>query len=258
MIYDFDGERYQVASAHQQEWGRRLIEELPLAGNERILDLGCGDGTVTRELAEALGGGTVVGMDASPGMIAAARRKVRSNLSFELLDINELAYIEAFDIIISNAALHWINDHRQLLARVRRALRDGGLVRFNFAGEGNCAAFIAVVIEVMNERRFVPHFNGFTWPWYMPAVSTYAALVEQSGLRESRVWFENADRYFPDHLTMTRWIEQPSLVPFLEWLPVADQSVFRDLVVERMIKLTRQHDGRCFETFRRIQVTARR
>ncbi len=100
------------------------------------------------------------------------------------------------------------------------------------------------------------HFAAFDWPWYMPAVDEYRALVESSELRDVRVWGENADRYFPDVAAMIRWVDQPSLVPLLACVPDRGKERFRDYVVRRMIEETKQDDGRCFETFRRINVSA--
>lgn len=72
MAHEFDGKKYAEASAHQKEWGMKLIQELSISGSERILDLGCGDGALTSQLA-ALTQGTVIGIDASQGMIETAR-----------------------------------------------------------------------------------------------------------------------------------------------------------------------------------------
>jgi trans-aconitate 2-methyltransferase len=133
MIHEFDGEKYEKASAHQREWGMRLIRELDLQGPERILDLGCGDGALSAHMADLVPHGEVVGIDASRGMIEAARSKERKNLWFLLMDINELNYTERFDVVFSNAALHWIKDHKRLLRNVSHALCKGGRLRFNFA-----------------------------------------------------------------------------------------------------------------------------
>jgi len=141
MTHEFDGKKYEQASAHQKEWGTKLITELDLLGTERVLDLGCGDGAVSARIAELVPNGEVVGIDASRGMVEAARAKGRKNLRFLLMDINELNYSDEFDVVFSNATLHWIKDHKHLLRNVGRALRQGGRLRFNFAGEGNCSRF---------------------------------------------------------------------------------------------------------------------
>ena len=94
MTHEFDGKKYEKASAHQKEWGRKLIAELNLQGTERVLDLGCGDGTLTAQIADLVPAGEVVGIDASRGMIDVARLKARKNLRFLLLDINQLDFCE--------------------------------------------------------------------------------------------------------------------------------------------------------------------
>jgi len=256
VAHEFDGTKYEKASGHQKEWGTRLIAELDLQGTERILDLGCGDGTLSAQIADLVPHGEVVGIDASCGMIEAARPKERKNLRFLVMDINELNYAEQFDVVFSNATLHWIKDHQRLLRNSVRALREGGRLRFNFAGEGNCSNFFSVIREAMSAEEFAVHFAGFEWPWYMPSVEEYSALVNASEWDNARVWGENADRFFPDAGEMIRWIDQPSLVPFLAHVPDGTKPRLREYVVKRMIEETQQDDGRCFETFRRINVSA--
>ena len=256
MTHEFDGKKYEQASDHQKEWGSRLIAELDLKRSERVLDLGCGDGSLTTQIADLVTRGEVLGIDASQGMIDAALPKERKNLRFQQLDINELDFVEQFDVVFSNAALHWIKDHRNLLQNVRRALCSGGRLRFNFAGDGNCSNFFKVIREAMARKEFQSFFKAFEWPWYMPPVNEYQSLIESSGLQDARVWGENADRHFPDQEAMIRWIDQPSLVPFLVHVADGEKEAFRDFVVSQMIEETKQKDDRCFETFRRINVSA--
>lgn len=256
MTYEFNGKEYEKASAHQKEWGAKVIAELHLDGSEHVLDLGCGDGTLSAQLAELVPQGKVVGIDASQGMIEAALPKARANLRFRRLDINDIDFVEEFDLVFSNAALHWIKDHQHLLRRVRKALRAGGRIRFNFAGAGNCSYFIRVVREAMTKTEFRAFFTQFDWPWYMPSVDEYKRLVQSSGLHNARVWGENADRFFPNAEAMSQWVDQPCLVPFLAHVPNHAKDSFRAFVVSRMIEETEQEDGRCFETFRRINVYA--
>lgn len=143
-------------------------------------------------------------------------------------------------------------------SRIRRPeiLRPGRRIRFNFAGDGNRSHFIKVVREAMTQPAFSPHFADFPWPWYMPVIDEYTTLVESSGLQETYVWAENADRFFADADAMIRWIDQRSIVPFLPRVPQEPRKEFRDYVVRRMIEEARQSDGRCLETFRRINISA--
>jgi trans-aconitate methyltransferase len=145
MAYEFDGKKYEQASSHQKEWGERIVEEFKLKGTERILDLGCGDGALTARLSKLVPEGEVIGIDASHGMIETAITRENENLRFILMDINDLAFDREFDIIFSNATLHWVKDHYRLLDNVKRVLRPKGIVRFNFAGDGNCSFFFKVI-----------------------------------------------------------------------------------------------------------------
>ena len=258
MTFEFDGDKYQKASTHQEEWGQRLISELSLRGTERILDLGCGDGRLTARLADLVPDGSVVGIDGSRGMIEVAKKHRKDNLSFLLGDISLLDFKERFDLVFSNATLHWVADHTALLQKVFRCLQDNGVIRFNFAGEGNCSHFFDIVRSVMKDPDYARYFSDFVWPWYMPTVEEYETIFHQFSFRDIRVWGENADRHFPNSEAMVRWLDQPSLVPFLKSIDQADKESFRNLVVQRMILETRQDDGTCFETFRRINVYARK
>jgi trans-aconitate methyltransferase len=235
VAHEFDGRRYAQASTHQKQWGASLIADLRLKGFECVLVLGCGDGALTAQIADLLPTGEVVSIDASQGMIDATRANERPNARFLLADIADFELGRGFDV---------------------QALGDGGRVRFNFAGEGNCSHFFAVVREAMARPEFAASFAAFEWPWYMPSVDEYSTLVAAAGLREPRVWGENADRLFPDVDAMIAWVDQPSLVPLLAHLPDDLKTAFRDYVVARMVEETRRPDGTCFETFRRINVAA--
>ena len=183
------------------------------------------------------------------------RRKAAAKCHMQL---NLQAFLPQFAIVISNAALHWIKEHNKLLSNVFKALNANGIVRFNFAADGNCSTFFKVVQQIMAENQYSGYFDCFDWPWYMPTIEEYEKLLAMYNFREAKVWGENADRFFPDKEAIIGWIDQPSLVPFLKHIDELDKNAFRDTVVERMVKETIQDDGTCFETFRRINVFAKK
>lgn len=110
----------------------------------------------------------------------------------------------------------------------------------------------------MNYPHYKVYFNNFVWPWFMPRISEYERLLNQQKFKELRCWEENADRNFRTKDEIVKWIDQPSIVPFLEVLPKEKQPGFRDEVVNRMVYKTKNSDGTYFETFRRINVFARK
>jgi trans-aconitate methyltransferase len=258
MPFEFDAQYYRRASAHQQEWGQRLVAELGLWGHERVLDVGSGDGSLTQTLAAAVPGGSVLGLDASARMVEAARALEGPNLAFVRMDILDADFRDEFDVVFSSATAHWVHDQGRLLGVLHRAARPGGAIRLSFAGDGNCSRLVAVLREVMEGPAYRAAFGGFAWPWYMPAVETYEQLVRGVPFASARVWGEVADRHFPTVEAMVGWIDQPSLVPFRQHLDAATGDRFRADVVAGMVARAREADGRCFETFRRINLLARK
>lgn len=258
MTYEFDGNHYEKASLHQTSWGERMVALLPLKGTERILDIGCGDGRVTQKIAVRVPGGEVVGVDASKGMISAARKHETDTLRFEVLEVNGISFHQQFDVVFSHAALHWVRDHRLLLHKVYQALRPGGYARLNFAGNGTCPTLIKVIREVMTHEAYAQYFKEFVWPWYMPTAREYQKVVSQSPFKDVEVWVEHKKRLFPSAAPLTRWIDQPCLVPFLAVISEKDKQDFRDTVIDRMLRGTRQTDGGFLELFSRIEVLARK
>lgn len=254
--YEFDGEKYGKASKHQKEWGTKIISDIKLKGNETVLDLGCGDGILSKQIANLVPKGKVLGIDSSEGMISVAKKIESNNLSFQRMDINLINFKEQFDLIFSNATLHWIKDHEKLLMNCYKALKPGGIIRFNFAGHGNCSNFYEVIQMIISSKRYSIYFKLFEWPWYMPSIEVYKTLSSEMEFDEIRIWEENADRYFKNKDEMIKWIDQPSIVPFLKLVDNKDQEEFRNEVIDKMIDKTKQADGTCFETFRRINVYA--
>jgi trans-aconitate 2-methyltransferase len=255
-VFEFDGEKYKLSSSHQEEWGNQIIATMAFKDTAHVLDLGCGDGRLTQRIAELVSSGKVLGIDSSKGMIDSAKIHEMNNLAFELQDINKLNYCNTFDVIFSNAALHWVKDHKNLLESCYKALTTDGYIRFNFAANGNCSNFFNTVSQVMTKPEFKPYLETFEWPWYMPDSAEYTSLVHSLSFREIKVWEENADRHFANKDTLIGWINQPSIVPFLHGLPAEIQEEFRTAVIDKMVETTGCSNGTFFETFRRINVYA--
>lgn len=256
--FEFDGEKYKTASIHQKEWGNKLIQELKLKGNENILDLGCGDGILTEQLSLAVPNGKVLGIDASAGMIKTAGNIKKNNIKFQQADINKINYKNEFDIIFSNAALHWIKNHQKLLENTYIALKPNGIILWDFGGAGNCANFIHIIHKKITEDRYARYFKDFEWPWFMPSKSQYKELMSGTNFSNYTITEVNRDRYFPNADRMIKWIDQPCIVPFIKYIPGEIKNTFRNEVISEMIKRTQQKNGTYFETFRRLKIYAKK
>lgn len=168
----WDPEQYARHAAFVPRLGRPLLELLAPQAGERILDLGCGDGALTLELAAA--GATVIGVDASPEQVAAARAR---GLDARVVDGSCLPFAGEFDAVFSNAALHWMRDQGAMMAGVRRALKPGGRFVAEMGGHGNVAA-IRVAIAAVLQRRGLTEAPS---PWYFPTVAAYTEQLERHG-----------------------------------------------------------------------------
>jgi trans-aconitate methyltransferase len=131
---EWDPNLYQAKYAFVWKYGSDVVSLLAPQRGERILDLGCGTGHLTEQIADS--GAEVVGVDRSQEMIGAAR-KTFSNFKFEIVDARKLPFHSEFDAVFSNATLHWIHEPALVIQSVRNALRTGGRFVAEFGGKGN-------------------------------------------------------------------------------------------------------------------------
>src|SRR5690349_5670560 len=181
-----------VADPGSQEWkavryaeharfvsilGQPVVELLKPQPGQRMSDLGCGDGARSEVRCKA--GATVVGVDGSPDMVAAAKQH---GIDARVADAFDLPFDAEFDAAFSNAALHWMKrDPDAVLKSVSRSLKPGGRFAGEFGGHGNVAA-IAVALLAVLERRGVPNPASLN-PWYFPTTGEYRAKLERAGFR---------------------------------------------------------------------------
>lgn len=150
----WDASDYAQNATAQYVWAQSLLERLALNGDEAILDLGCGDGRITSEIATQHAG-RVVGIDSSPEMVrlAADRYAAQSGLEFWVMDAIALQFDTEFDLIFSNAVLHWVKDHQAVLAGMKRALRAGGRMVLSMGGKGNAAGPLSVMDNLIASEK---------------------------------------------------------------------------------------------------------
>ena len=151
MPRDWDAATYDRVSAPQTRWGRVVLDRLPLEGDERVLDAGCGTGRVTAMLLERLPRGRVVALDGSPSMIEQARARFAGDARVELVTADlaqPLPLAAPVDAILSTATFHWIPDHGALFRNLAAVLRPGGRLCAQCGGAGNVARVTAALRAV--------------------------------------------------------------------------------------------------------------
>ena len=189
-LQDWDPRAYATHARFVSDLGAPVVELLAPSTGERILDLGCGDGALTRLLRER--GADVVAVDASPDMVAAARLL---GLDARVVDATALAFDQEFDAVFSNAALHWIRPPERVIDGVVRALRPGGRFVGEFGGCGNVSA-VCASLNAARTARGLPALA----PWFFPSPEEYRALLEAAGLRVNRMELFPRPTPLPGHL----------------------------------------------------------
>jgi trans-aconitate 2-methyltransferase len=229
---------YNKSSPAQQVWAQELIEKIGLYGNERVLDIGCGDGKITAAIAEIVPLGMVTGIDSSTEMIRFAREHfpahIHPNLNFVRMDASHLAFSEEFDVVFSNAALHWISDHRPLLAGIANSLRPGGRVLIQMGGKGNADQVFCVLKVLLENRRWGHYFAGFGFTHGFFGTAEYRLWLEESGLEPIRVELIPKDMSYLTRDAFAAWI-RTTWLPWMARLPEREQPVFIEGVIDEYL-----------------------
>ena len=172
----WNAELYDAKHAFVWEKARGLLDWLAPHSAERILDVGCGTGQLSAEIAAS--GAQVVAVDRSPDMVAEARKKF-PELRFEVCDARALPFAQEFDAVFSNAALHWIPEAERVVEGISQALRPRGRFVAEFGGRGNVQNVVAALRQGLIALHVSPEGAN---PWYNPSVAEYSSLLEQHGL----------------------------------------------------------------------------
>jgi trans-aconitate methyltransferase len=240
---------YDRAGAFVPKLGADLIELLAPKPGERVLDLGCGTGDLTAQLAAS--GASVMGVDASNDMITEARRK-HPGLTFSVGDGQELRFEREFDAVFSNATLHWMPRADDVATGIARALRPGGRFVAEFGGAGCVQAVRDAVKAELQERG--PDLAGYGTPsWFFPSVPQYARVLEGAGLWvRTALWFERPTR-LEGAAGLETWLELFCL-PLLKALGQRRAEVIRG--VEDRCRAALFRDGSWWLDYTRLRVVA--
>jgi trans-aconitate 2-methyltransferase len=217
-VKEWDAAGYQRVSVPHEEWAAALMERLPLAGSETVLDAGCGSGRVTRMLVERLPEGRVVAVDGSAAMVEKVREVLRPVDTAFVSDLIALELEEPVDAIVSSAVFHWIPDHEALFARMRAALEEGGRIEAQCGGEGNIEEFRRVSGEVVAREPYAAHLDaaGFEEPWYYADAEVTAERLRAAGFDRVETSLQPWDVVPPDPREFMRAL---ILKPHVDSLP---------------------------------------
>jgi trans-aconitate 2-methyltransferase len=171
----WDATTYDVVSDPHVKWAEAVLERLPLRGDERVLDAGCGSGRVTELVVDRVPHGKVIAVDGDANMVAKARERLGGRAQVEQQDLLALALAEPVDAVFSNAVFHWVPDHDALFRRLHAALKPGGRLVAQCGGHGN----IAKVREISGPG-----------PWLYASGEETEERLRAAGFHDARAWLE--------------------------------------------------------------------
>jgi trans-aconitate 2-methyltransferase len=184
----WDASSYDRLSEPQQQWAADVLGRLcDLAPDSTLLEIGCGTGRVTERLLALVPHGSVLAIDASPDMVALARRRLGGRATVWCEDALELELADRVDAIVSTATLHWVGSHDLLWRRLAQALVPGGRLEVQCGGKGNIER-VRVAIERV-AREIAPELIGFS-PWVFADAPETERRLREAGFGEVRCWLE--------------------------------------------------------------------
>ena len=251
-------------NSHAQQWNANLydskhkfvsglatetVELLSPKAGERILDVGCGTGHLTQDIACC--GAEVLGVDSAETMILQARQNY-PNLQFAVVDATNLEFREEFDAVFSNAVLHWIKQPEKAIAGIWKALKPGGRFVAEFGGKGNINSIQTALNRAISQENTA--FAEMVNPNYFPSIAEYGTLLEKQG-------FE---------LTFATLFDRPTpldgeggIVNWLKMFRNSTLSAFSEDTqarilsnVEDMLRPTLYKNGTWFADYRRLRIVA--
>jgi trans-aconitate 2-methyltransferase len=230
---DWDAETYDRVSDPQFNWGMEVLERLQLAGDEVVLDAGCGSGRVTAELLKRVREGRVVAVDGSPAMLEVARQNLGERVTFSHQDLSDLEVEEPVDVVFSTATFHWILDHERLFSRVHTALRPGGRLHAQCGGAGNVRKHAEAIAKVSQSSEFAGYFEGMPMMWNFATAEETERRLKDAGFSDVHAWLEQK-RLRPKH--SREFMRTVTLGPHLAQLPaeLEVQDSFVDAVAREM------------------------
>ncbi len=225
--------------------GIPVVELLSPQPNERILDLGCGDGALTVKLVEL--GCTLVGVDSSAAMVEAAKTL---GLEAYVLDGESLRFTDEFDAVFSNAALHWMKNPQRVIAGAWQALKPGGRFVGEFGGYGNVATIVTAIESELRARGVV-----VANPWFFPGAEEYKELLEASGFEVKSISLIPRPTLLPGDVG--GWLETFAQ-PYTSALPANKRQSFTSEVVETLRSVLCDAGGKWSADYVRLRFFAKK
>jgi trans-aconitate methyltransferase len=254
---EWEGEHYADNTGHHRRFDEWFLADLPLRPTDRVLDVACGSGDFTSVLAARVPDGHVVGLDAQPSMIDAARRRAGPNQSFVVTPAQSMATAVGewapFDLVLSRSALHWVpaGEHPAVLAQAHELVKPDGWLRIECGGGDNVVRLRAW-LDPISAR-----YDGPTSPWTFLGAGTYLGLLDEAGFDVSLDgggYVRTTAQHRPfDREAITGWLTSQCFAAYQNGMAPEHRQAFADEALARLDEF-QLPDGSFDQTFVRLDV----
>jgi trans-aconitate 2-methyltransferase len=233
-VKEWDGKNYHHYSHIQYQLAQDLLKHCSFIGDEKILDIGCGDGKITKEIATQVLEGSVLGVDYSESMITFAKGayppKIYKNLRFEVKDAATLSYQQEFDIVFSFCCLHWVKDQLAALQNIYSSLKPNGL----FFAVIPCAIHLDRAVDAtIQKEQWKSYYEGYVHPTRNYELVEYDQLLLSANFPSNSVRMHETTMVFDGRAELYMWLQQ--LLPHLHYIPRDSHELFLHQVIDTLL-----------------------
>jgi trans-aconitate 2-methyltransferase len=253
---EWNAAEYHRLSGPQVAFGEKVLSRLPLAGDELVLDAGCGTGRLTAQLLDRLPRGRVVCLDRSRNMLAEARRGLPADrAAFVCAALPRIPLRDAVDVVFSTATFHWVLDHPALFGAIHTALRPGGRLHAQCGGGPNLAHVHARDQILMRRPPFAEWFERWTPPWEFADAETAARRLAAAGFVDIATSVEAAPVVLPDAPRYRDFLTTVIFRDHLTYLPTED---LRRAFIDELTRLAAGEETPFLLDYWRLNLSARK
>ena len=240
---EWDAAEYARRSSLQEAMAQEVLALCDLGGSQRIVDVGCGEGKITAQIAGRVPEGSVLGVDPSHDMIRFAQSHFSlPNLRFQVADARCLPFQNEFDLAVSFNALHWVPEQESALGGLRAALVPGGRAQFRLVTVGARQSLESVAEETRRAPAWKAYFESFDDPYLRWTPDEYAAAAERSGFRVLRLQTADQAWDFGSRAAFAGFCAVGS-VAWTDRLPAAERPKFLNDVLGRYQSVAAERAG---------------
>jgi len=217
----WDAETYDTVSSIQEAWGSKVVGWRIWQGSEKVMDAGCGTGRLTKVLAGKVPSGVVYAVDIDHNMIQVASRNLKDagNVKFIESDISTANLPSKVDVVFSNAAIHWVHDHRRPFENFWNLLDEKGEIIIQCGGHGNLSRIISILDEIRQHGKFKEFFAGWQESWYFARPEDTSRLLHDTGFKDVQAHLTEDSATFADRDSFALFAKTVVMKPYLARLP---------------------------------------